>query len=291
MAIQNGLNGHVVNGGFKRTPATPIGDLPAALPQVNLPEDVNVTEIAAEFLPKLSSLTVDDFAESAFWRDSFALTGTFRTFSSRDLAFEAWKETSGKNGPVDFSLVPGAARVFRIPSVSSWVDARFTFRTTTSVPRLTCSGYISLIPDENGQWKLWLLRTILENIEGTGDVDNLAPQLSNDASNGESNGTTSGDSKHDQDDFQHFDCIVIGGGQAGLGIGGRLQAVGVSYLIVDKHPVVGDSWQTRYDSTKRKRMHVSMINAMKLTPIQSTQLENMVRLKLQCIYEPMGLII
>lgn len=40
--------------------------------------------------------------------------------------------------------------------------------------------------------------------------------------------------------------LVVGGGQAGLALGARLELLGVPYLIVDKHPRVGDQWRSRY---------------------------------------------
>jgi len=42
--------------------------------------------------------------------------------------------------------------------------------------------------------------------------------------------------------------LVVGGGQGGLALGAQLQNLGVPYLIVDKHPRVGDQWRSRYDS-------------------------------------------
>lgn len=42
--------------------------------------------------------------------------------------------------------------------------------------------------------------------------------------------------------------LVVGGGQAGLALGARLEMLGVPYLIVDKHPRVGDQWRSRYRS-------------------------------------------
>lgn len=44
------------------------------------------------------------------------------------------------------------------------------------------------------------------------------------------------------------DVLIVGGGQGGLALGAQLDSLGVSYLIVDKHPRVGDQWRSRYDS-------------------------------------------
>ncbi|MEL7163950.1 MAG: NAD(P)/FAD-dependent oxidoreductase [Pseudomonadota bacterium] len=41
---------------------------------------------------------------------------------------------------------------------------------------------------------------------------------------------------------------MVGGGQGGLALGAQLADLGVPYLIIDKHPRVGDQWRSRYDS-------------------------------------------
>jgi len=44
------------------------------------------------------------------------------------------------------------------------------------------------------------------------------------------------------------DCLIVGGGQGGLALGARLKRLGVSALIVDRHPRPGDAWRSRYRS-------------------------------------------
>ena len=48
----------------------------------------------------------------------------------------------------------------------------------------------------------------------------------------------------------HYDVIVIGGGQAGLSVGYHLQRAGVRFLIVDGSERVGDVWRQRWDSLR-----------------------------------------
>ena len=43
-------------------------------------------------------------------------------------------------------------------------------------------------------------------------------------------------------------CVVVGGGQGGIGLGARLKRLGVPTIIVDKHPRAGDHWRKRYKS-------------------------------------------
>ena len=45
------------------------------------------------------------------------------------------------------------------------------------------------------------------------------------------NGLMNGSPK--QDETQHFHAVIIGGGQSGLSTGGRLQALGVPYVIIE----------------------------------------------------------
>jgi putative flavoprotein involved in K+ transport len=49
---------------------------------------------------------------------------------------------------------------------------------------------------------------------------------------------------------ERFDVIVIGGGQAGLSVGYHLARRGLSFVILEGHPRVGDSWRRRWDSLR-----------------------------------------
>ena len=48
----------------------------------------------------------------------------------------------------------------------------------------------------------------------------------------------------------HFETIVIGGGQAGLAVGYHLRRRGVPFVIFDAQPRTGDVWRNRWDSLK-----------------------------------------
>jgi len=49
---------------------------------------------------------------------------------------------------------------------------------------------------------------------------------------------------------EHFDTVVIGGGQAGLAMGYHLSRAKRSFVILDENPRTGDSWRTRWDSLR-----------------------------------------
>jgi hypothetical protein len=249
--------------------------LPCALPTAAVPDEVDLTSIASQTQKALSNLTQDDFCPDAIWRDSFALTGTLRTFYSAGAVFKAWTETSATHRPGRFTIGPAPLRVVRM-ATGAWVDVPFTFE-TAGVPSTTCSGFASMALD--GGWKIWVLRTILEGLKGEPSVDVLEPVANSgqdnaigetmngvvrvngngehitttpvDSSTGSKGASRSVNYNNDSNSPNHYGCVIIGGGQAGLSTGGRLQALGVSYVILEKNDEVGDNWKTRYDSTKR----------------------------------------
>jgi hypothetical protein len=246
--------------------------LPAAIPKTRIAEDTNIEAIATAFIKNFPALEARNFTTNALWRDTFALTGTLRTFYSAKSITTAWNDVSNSRAVKDFTLVPNSARIIRFGSDSAWVQVQFEFK-TTAVPAATCSGFLSLVPDTDGEWKIWILRTILEQIEGQENVDVLQPEssLTNGSANGVNgsangvnghtngvNGLTNGhavngtETNGHAETPTHYDCLLVGAGQTGLSLGGRLKALGASYLVVDTMSQIGDSWAKRYESTKRK---------------------------------------
>ena len=51
-------------------------------------------------------------------------------------------------------------------------------------------------------------------------------------------------------DAEHFDVIVVGGGQAGLSVGYHLKRLGVRFVILDANARIGDAWRKRWDSLR-----------------------------------------
>jgi len=43
-------------------------------------------------------------------------------------------------------------------------------------------------------------------------------------------------------------CVVVGGGQGGIGLAARLKRLGVPTIVIDKHERPGDAWRKRYKS-------------------------------------------
>jgi hypothetical protein len=214
-------------------------DFHVELPTTPIPLDIDAASIASSFAPELSHLDAGHFTEDAVWRDVFALTGTLRTFYTPSSISKAWKETTSRAKAGSFKVNESVTRVARLPTGKQWMEVRFSFE-TEAIPPKVCSGIINLVPHADGKWRIWVLRTILEQLKFQGNVDVLESSTALSKLK-----LTNGD--HES---TNFECVVIGGGQAGLSTGGRLKALGISYVVLDKYKQVGDSWKSRYGSVK-----------------------------------------
>ncbi|KAH8797266.1 hypothetical protein F5884DRAFT_254874 [Xylogone sp. PMI_703] len=225
---------------FKRTPAVPIASIPGSLPVATIPPDIDHDAVATKGLELLSALKLENLTEEVIWRDQWALTGTSRTFFSPNSVFSAWSELRERHKPDRFTLIPGQSRTIDGSLNSSWIQASFKFE-TTGHPTCLCSGFIGLVPNKSGGWSIWMLSTILEALKQYASPDVLPPQP---AVAVNENGTLADINEY------NFDCVVVGAGMAGLSTAGRLKALGVSSLTVEKNAHIGDNWTMRYESAK-----------------------------------------
>jgi hypothetical protein len=264
---------------IEKTPKKSILELlPGSFPHAQIPEKADVEAAARSVLDAFPNYGASDFTDDAIWRDSYGLTGTFRTFYYGQSVGEEWGFLHKQRGVSPATLVKGSSKRVIIDDNSMWLECRFTF--STSKPSTECSGFLSLVPTTEGKWKIWLMRTVLEELSGQPSVDSLEPcvnpQPVNDAVNGSveshasgsingttnglANGTANGTTNGAANGFNgtqpqtSFLAVVIGGGQGGLSVGGRLQALGVSYVVLEKNKHVGDAWRMRYESAKRMRI-------------------------------------
>jgi putative flavoprotein involved in K+ transport len=49
---------------------------------------------------------------------------------------------------------------------------------------------------------------------------------------------------------ERVDVVVVGAGQAGLSVGYWLKRLGLSFVILESEPRIGDSWRNRWDSLR-----------------------------------------
>lgn len=223
-----------------------ITKLPGSLPELQLPTGIDAPAVIQRCLQYLSAPEEEHFTKGALWRDTFALTGTLRTIYSGSAICNIWKCTSANQRPTNFQLVAESCHVVSPSDKSSWLEARFTFKTHGD-PSTTCSGFLSIVFEPRLGWQIWMLRTVLEQLSGEADVDKGLYRSQSQLINGRPDNET--DQPHKEQ--PHFDCVIVGGGQSGLSTAGRLQSLGVSYVVLEKYNNIGDNWKMRYDAVKR----------------------------------------
>ncbi|OAG42701.1 hypothetical protein AYO21_02984 [Fonsecaea monophora] len=239
-------------------PGHDLDKLPGSLPSRLVPGDVDVDtvqQVAQQTLQNLDATAL--LGPAALWRDWLALTGQVRTFSGSERIAEVWNAQVKAHRVADIKTAAG--RITNPVPTSSWVDIPFTF-----VVKLedeggggglvgNCTGTASLVPDEDGKWKIWMLVTILDNFEGHGHPD--VPRVvvvDTETTNDAVNGVVVGENEKNQTGGQsHFNVVVIGAGQCGLSIAGRLGALGIDYVLLEKRPSVGKNWTQRYESVRQ----------------------------------------
>lgn len=254
-----------------RAPAFPISELPGSIPSSVIHQDVDPLPVAQAVLIHLQLLDHALLKPDALWRDLFCLTGTARTLSSAPTILAAWTELTSKYNPHSFKLADeNPVRVVKPSPATSWIEARFEFRITDDGMPRSCDGIMRIVSDADLSWKIWTFVTVLRNMDGFGDVDELAPisedvemedvdgvKLPPPGSNGRPANAPERPASPDQlptptsddgGDVPYVDCVVVGAGMSGLCVAGRLKALGVHAIVVDRNAEIGANWTGRYES-------------------------------------------
>jgi hypothetical protein len=239
---------------YAMTPSLSFSQIPGSVPGNVVPEDIDLTPVPALAKEALGNLEKARLCEDAIWRDFFALTGRLRTFNGSQAILSGWKTQTGNGRLRDIRI--DEPRVSRMTASSSWVDIAFTFsfEGREGLAR-NCFGILSLIiiPDTKGglgkaaDWKVWMLRTMLENFEGCGHPDDPSPIFSNPPLPS----PTAASSSNFKEKTLEFEVVILGAGQCGLSLAGRLGALGINYLLLEKEKEIGYSWTGKYDSVRQ----------------------------------------
>ncbi len=180
------------------------------------------------------------FATRSFWRDLVSFTWNITTVEDPDGVRDLLGETLERTDPSAFATSEPATEDGGV--VTAW----FTFE--TAVGRGT--GLVRL-REEDGEDRAWTLLTTLDELKGHeeprrdrrpqgaehGAAKHRATWKERRQAEAESLGSTT----------QPY-VLVIGGGQGGIALGARLRQLGVTSLVIDKHPRPGDQWRGRYKS-------------------------------------------
>ncbi|KAJ9315623.1 hypothetical protein DTO271D3_4196 [Paecilomyces variotii] len=178
------------------------------------------------------------FPSQAYWKDVLALTYHLRTFTTVEAIVPAFLETKDLRG-IDGEIKLVEAHL--IPASLQFIDCRVNFRTKS--PAASCSGRLLLLPikreeTQEIEWKIWILSTVLENLDLHPENESLLQLPSRDLQGLE---------------YIETDVFIIGGGNSAAALAARLKALGVESIMADRNGEPGDNWARRYDSM---RFHV-----------------------------------
>ncbi len=208
-------------------------------PAVKAPSQL-VAKWLTDFEQALSGADIDAatqlFIETSYWRDLVTFTWNITTLEGRD----------GIAAMLEANLVRVGAHRFTLTDEATTVDGttegRFTFETAVA----RGNGLLRL--KDGGCWTLLTAMTELKGFE-----EKRGPMRERGAEHGairarkswlERRSDRFGELGYTEQPY----CLVIGGGQGGIALGARLEHLGVSTIVIDKHERPGDAWRKRYKS-------------------------------------------
>lgn len=178
------------------------------------------------------------FDEDCYWRDFLTFTWNLDTSEGQDSIRAMLDSTLDQAKPSNWQLEGDASAADGI--TEGWVS----FDTAVSRGR----GHVRLKGD-----KCWtLLTTMLElkdheeknDKHGTRELGVEHGAFSDRKNWLERKQQEEAELGYDRQPY----CLVIGGGQGGIGLGARLKRQGVPTIILEKNEHAGDSWRKRYRS-------------------------------------------
>jgi putative flavoprotein involved in K+ transport len=176
------------------------------------------------------------FVETSFWRDLVTFTWNITTLEGRDAIGAMLEATLADVRPSNFRITGEAAVADGV------TEAWFTFETAVARGK----GLVRLKDD--GAWTLLTAMTELVGFE-----EKKGPTREMGAEHGAQRDRKSWLERKAQDEAElgyvtQPYCVVVGGGQGGIGLGARLKRLGVPTIVIDKHERPGDAWRQRYKS-------------------------------------------
>jgi putative flavoprotein involved in K+ transport len=202
------------------------------------------TAAAAQFLDRFSrALQQQDipaalalFGEESYWRDLVAFTWNIVTLEGKPGIADMLAATLARVAPSGFAL-DGEAQ-----ESDGVTQARFTFETAIGRGK----GHFRL---RDG--KAWTLLTALRELKGFEEKQGPTREHGTQHGAFRQRRTWSDERLQEETELGHTRqpyCLIVGGGQGGIGLGARLKRLGVPTLIIDKNERPGDAWRKRYKS-------------------------------------------
>jgi len=183
-----------------------------------------------------SSAAAQMFDPGGFWRDFVSFTWNLKTMEGHDEIAAMLDATLEHVKPGNWQLVGDATEADGI--VEGWI----TFDTAVA----SGEGHIRL--NDAG---CWTLLTTMKSLNGFEEKAGRSREAGVVHGADRARKTWLEQKQADEAslgyDTQPY-CVIVGGGQGGIGLGARLKRLGVPTIIIEKNSKPGDSWRNRYKS-------------------------------------------
>ncbi|MGF6899286.1 NAD(P)/FAD-dependent oxidoreductase [Paraburkholderia sp. GAS348] len=178
------------------------------------------------------------FQPECYWRDLVAFTWNIKTMEGRDQIGAMLDAQLGTIKPARLRVAENEAPTEAGGVAQAWI----TFETEVA----RGSGFIRV---KDGL--IWTLLTTMGELKGHEEPKGNRRPMG--AEHGARMDRTSWKERREAEAqalgrAEQPYCLIVGGGQGGIGLGARLRQLGVPTIIVDKNPRPGDAWRNRYKS-------------------------------------------
>lgn len=176
------------------------------------------------------------FGEECYWRDLVTFTWNLKTLEGQEAIQSMLNTTLAETQPHHWRLDGEASEADGV--TEAWI----TFETRVAHGK----GFLRL---KSG--KCWTLLTTMQELK-----DHPEPRGHHRPKGAEHGANKARETwlearQREQEELGYTQqpyCVIIGGGQGGIGLGARLKQLGVPTLIIERNPRAGDSWRNRYKS-------------------------------------------
>ncbi|MCG8520397.1 MAG: NAD(P)/FAD-dependent oxidoreductase [Pseudomonadales bacterium] len=204
----------------------------------------NATEQARQWLASFDEIltsgeperAADLFEQNGYWRDLVAMTWNLKTLEGRQAIRHMIRQTAPHIQPGNWQLSEPATEQDGV------VEAWLTFETRDARGK----GHLRL---RDGQ--AWTLLTTMQELKDFPEKRKFRRPKG--AQHGASKTRQTWLEARQQEErelgySQQPYCVIIGGGQGGIGLAARLRQLDVPTIVVERNPTPGDSWRNRYKS-------------------------------------------
>ncbi|MDJ0348173.1 NAD(P)/FAD-dependent oxidoreductase [Cryobacterium sp. PH29-G1] len=176
------------------------------------------------------------FADDCYWRDFVSFTWNLKTFESKADIKRMLTATLDDVRPHDWALAEAATG--EAGAVEAWV----TFETAVA------RGYAHLRLN-NGL--CYTLLTTMQELKGFEEKKghNRERGVSHTIEKGRTSWLEKKTAQEARLGYEEQPyCVIVGGGQGGIGLAARMRRLGVPTIVIEKNAKAGDSWRNRYKS-------------------------------------------